>query len=1509
MQMSTLWTDLEVEKLRKSLLANKLWSVSENITSSSPIIQKIIESAELERDGSAVLNKIREMGLVKEIGKVRSFIDHETKVSVVGDRKVHICAMPPYRKLHKKGVSDISKIMTEIKNCSTVAEALDIAIKASPSSSVNSIKRYLKELGVFSFDGEFKMNLPENNPSEMKYFIDSKKLSDKEKSLINANRGKSSVLFNPYQYKKPTIVYGNDGTGFGKSFGVTEQFIAKKTILDFIDSEFDDLYQTTSMFFISPLKSQLRIDESQQVKARDNGIELLEYLSEADISNIEFKSWLSGKTNLDKYTDWYKKYPYANDGIKDVRRNIGKINGLVNNLKFNKKLLKNRSTDDFDEKELKDAIKEQEINLFTSIRKASLAIIHNKETEHLICNEDNSIARDIEIEILKTYVPLEFAKFKKCLFLSTTAKFNFTARLVSEPGTESGDTDNRTGQKIDSKPFWNILGSKKVNKEALAGMNEQISKPFHEQISYLKSECMQDDESSYFSKNNIRFNIVIDEEHDSYATLYEHGSSKLIDENCRVEDIFSNIHSIFMNHIGVLKDPGYINKFASDNENGNKFVMTGYKLFNEHCEAHDKGFEFIDILKMFSNNREGVVIDTNEVENIENISKNVFNFSTKRFFHNDSLKKIKVCSLNGNTVTEISSKGTSKNSLTLFDLYQALLVIIKLCSEVDKESAFFKQNSHRSEHNKYYALYNFINRCHRIKDHISNIFNSNNDDFTVNDFYTYFCHKTIFSIKKRKDFNYMPTHTGIMVIDFSVEVRSELPEVSIMNALYNTNNVAQFLSATSGIHGNYTDCFNRKMIDTYSREFGIECKVRDFISRSPESTHALKEIRDLRGMHRDVSFLEFNQDKEIFSEHFKGDKQYKNAYMIYKKNFGLKGNQYKKRESGRIIDGILSAAIDKKNTLMLALSNDFMSEFRRKCKEDNLMGIKKVEGSNDYVYDIKPFKNRGCELRVVLYSSQTDKDINVRQFLNFERTDKKVVFISSYRSAGTGLNYFVNYIDGHGTELEEDFERLILINNPLYSKTKGKGSMNTIDNYVTLLKYHSDSSNPDINIKQFSTNLVDGENFNILLKEHNWSLFKVMLQAIGRVERKDTKITSEIIIPEEILEHSAIMFSELNSIFENKPMIESMSLLNTKFMERCMNYMKTRSFENESDRIAFEEQTEDSEAAIDEFMEQILLPSINEVRAGNLEQASLNEIIRHENTIFNPQKTIKALKAHPLIAGSGFESEIDKFWINKRGLPCQDIMLFRKKGSFFNLSDNSGGGQYYDPYKQIIPQYNTELFKDNDKRPIGIMDSKDIVTLMMKKYTDIYSNQSFDINMVPHPALLPLLKGNIGEIIFKDLLNNYFHIDEMSIEDVAEKITPIAYELFDFYIESDSGSTLVCIDVKNHALESSKDKGFYSEMFEKTENKIRQISEHAGGRYKEIKFIYLNTKFDENEIHNKPEFSDSDVSYFNLFKRTPHYAENKNRFNDDKKPKSKATIATPVRINNNLYEVLNINVF
>lgn len=388
--------------------------------------------------------------------------------------------------------------------------------------------------------------------------------------------------------------------------------------------------------------------------------------------------------------------------------------------------------------------------------------------------------------------------------------------------------------------------------------------------------------------------------------------------------------------------------------------------------------------------------------------------------------------------------------------------------------------------------------------------------------------------------------------------------------------------------------------------------------------------------------------------------------------------------------------------------------------------------------------------------------------------------------------------------------------------------------------------------------LVYGDDYRFLMHEHAVELLKIVMQAVGRVERKDARMTTEVFLPNELLDEVMVQFTRLQRDERNKPILESMSLLNYRLMEFCNKRRCKCSFSDDRTRKNFEDSIEQSAMVLDEFFDDFVPTVLEQSRQGNLEAIRLNEHLRDITCITNPKQYIERLKEHPLISSDKFIcNTLDRLYISLTG-DNATIKLCRKDGNTNILTDVEHGDSLYQPALQVVLNYSNKA---------GVMSSDNVINLM-RKCQEVANNAFKDF--VPHPKFIPMLKGNMGEYLFSQLLK-IMDVEQLAPEQIPETIGQRAYELFDSFIEIED--TLLCVDVKSWS--STLDKSHISSKTnQNAQGKAETILGYVGSRYSSIKFIYLNTRMEYNPLNIEQEIAEKrSVYYLNLFKEETGYRD------------------------------------
>ena len=437
-----------------------------------------------------------------------------------------------------------------------------------------------------------------------------------------------------------------------------------------------------------------------------------------------------------------------------------------------------------------------------------------------------------------------------------------------------------------------------------------------------------------------------------------------------------------------------------------------------------------------------------------------------------------------------------------------------------------------------------------------------------------------------------------------------------------------------------------------------------------------------------------------------------------------------------------------------------------------------------------------------------------------------------------------------------------------------------------MLKHYADD---DINVHRladFSVNFAHGENYRLLMAEHDMSLFKVVVQAVGRVERRDTLLKTEIFLPRDVFRNVAFQFAALSEDRGNEVVSESMSLLNHRLMEECEKLSQSQSFSDAEQRHAFEQAIVENGRRIDAIHKRVLKKDwINQVRAGNLEYLELCNLFRDSDSFTDPQRWLEKLQANSLYAANRQMQFIHHSLFIDRQQGNQMILLCHKRGpdglvhrDYSALSDFAGGAREYRPELTLFPQYRNDVdFTPGNLVGELIRECNNIQETAFKKW-------------VPNPRLVPLLKGNVGEYLFDKVLKHY-RVTPLTDQQVFGSLAPLVYEFFDRFIEV--GDDLLCIDVKRWSTQLD-DLTRAENTLEKSKNKIRQIRNIASqkadtdgqkqilaalsGRYERIRFVYLNVAYSQNPNNLMWQDNvDHTIHYLNLLQTDYQYYQPKNR--------------------------------
>lgn len=1233
----------------------------------------------------------------------------------------------------------------------------------------------------------------------------------------------------------PAVIRSTDGTGFGKSYAVVAQYLDNVKRKEFG-------VKHRNLLFITPQKAQIDIDEGLLKQASAMGLPCLPILSREDLTNPDFVDWVSKESNKERYRRWVKE----GRGAHDVGEILERLYATLQQIEtMNHQLaVESLSTE-------KALLRQQLLQMggrFRSILKdAALAALNQNGNQSSVARLRQGKGKydALRLEIVSRFFPLERALHEPCILLATTKKFDTQMPVL---------TKGRSGEyTVKLADLYELIGgchsSPGLVTSAAVALDET------DQRTFIREQMFVEDPDSMFRSAKVAFTVVIDEEHEAYKILSADRKVSLLDSQSNLPHVLSAVCRLYKSIGGGIAKVGVDNplyKVARD------FFDRMESLLLEKCEL-SAGQTMRSLISLFESNIGHVQIDKREVEQVINVTRNVFNFTPKRFFNEGALKKLRLRSCDGDTYCQVYFGTEEDTDPTLHDFYQLLMTLLSAASEVGSED-FLRMLGSREEGSQNAPLRDFIKRARLHRQYIEYLFDrSVDEEQIVNKFFTYFQPKTVFSLVPRETVYFQDVRLCEFVYaDFRMDLLLELPEVSLMRMAHNTLNAVYCLSATTGFYSVYNGNYNYNVLRHYGED-GTDALGFRVIRRSKDDIQVLKDLRNARAAIRNVSFSAFRSDQtSILSDPVPANvaQQVKAWVAKLDPHKNMRRNQYHQRELLRQIEAIMLAAQDRKNTLVLSLSGSLGGLFR-----DYLDGthgtcryLRRVKRDVDDIYDFTPLQN-GVTLRLIFFHSALARKVNVRDFTELSSENQRLVMVSSYVSAGTGLNYFVTY---EGTPFREDFDRLVLVNSPFYSEViQPDEGLNSLDNWLTLMKFYADRKQIKY-LRDFNVNLVTGDNYAVLMREHDMSIFKTLMQALGRVERADSLLITEVFICSDLLDIATLRFEQLGRS-DNEVVLGSMSLLNTRLRDYCRGLAMQQSFVTDIERTSFEKNVVERQERVEEFFTKFLRSEISRARSGALQAADLNEALRSLDCVFNPEKWMADLKRNPIIANDRYRcATIDDFYIHRAG-PLKNVTLCVNKQRD-TLTDIVGGAALYRPERQVLPSY------DKDLGAAG--------GVFWTQYWKLisYMDEAFK-TYVPLPAMVPLIKGNVGEYLLDALLN---HLGQtaLTLQAVFDRLSPRCYELFDRYVEVDD--TLVCIDAK-YWTATFDQVDLAQKTHEEALKKMALIRELLGSRYEEIKFVYLNTRVENNPLNLNPEADSQGAHYLNLIKRESGYLMNKDK--------------------------------
>lgn len=1359
---------------------------------------------------------------------------------------------------------------------------------------------------------------------------------------INTCRAHASQLYNVHEEDGAKVIFSSDGTGFGKSYGVLQGYVeyierfAKTQTTDYVFPEGG----FTNLLFMSPQKSQIDLARNQKDKILSSGGEFICVLARKDVADLDFVDWASGLKNRERYSQWYE----GGQGSTYIKSSMRSLNYFMTQIDRCEEQIERLSTygtlDAIHEIEVtQDQLNNYRNSLRSTIESACKEIIDasssddpigyyvdhgvrarqkrlHKTLQAKVGSKHKLSVHEVYFELIKQVLPFEVCRLRPSVLLMTTNKFDTsTYRLVPR---QRGD-----GLRFESVSFDLLIGGK-INPE-----KPQISTVAAEshdvQVDYLRKEHFKLNPDCPFRRNNIRFTVVVDELHEAYSRLQDSCHIPLVKKENNLAHVLSVTGRMYNAVLSLESQGKPIREQTTFEQEKVKFITVLRELLADKCQL-SPGTTLASILAMFRDQLGAFEVNGDAAERIISITRNVFSFNAKMYVNEEGLKRIRMRNSEGDvTRTELYYEiegDSSDTNPTLHDLFQLVSAILAGCAQITNRhfKRWVKNGGQDNASSQNTPLGQFVDAANNIAGEVRHIFDRTTDEnLLIDHFYTYLQPKTVFTMKPVTELNYVNKGAErTVILAFEMDLVKELPEAMLLRLLIGTENKVLGLSATSGFSHTKNGSFSRHFLQRYANDLGYRV-----VTREPTDISVLKKLRNLRARIRDVHFTVFDAELPVLTDIRSRCETFREVYddifsaLREPLEYAL-NNPYKRRQHCRELEALLLAAYEGKNCLILSLSGGFKNAFARAYRrhqtawrEQYGMSSKcdgKHEKRHDQILTFTPFQGRHT-IHLVFFDSPLARVEDIKRETYIQDETTVLVFMSAYNSAGTGLNYFVKYHDGDINDenvprLDVDFQRLVLINSSFYSEVMGNGAnLNTLPNYVTVLKHLADDI-ADHRMADFSVNFAQGDNFRLLMAEHGMSLFKVIVQALGRVERRDTLLKTEIFLPSDVMHNVAFQFGGLSENPGNTIVLESMSLLNYNLKEFCEKFSQNHSFDSSELRHSFEQKILANGRRIDAVHKRVLKTDwINRVRAGDLEYLDLCNLFRDHDSFVNPERWLEKLQAHHLYAANRQMQAIHESLFISRHQANRPILLCHKRGpnglahpNYSVLSDFVGGAREYRPELTIFPQNRSDVD----------FTSGNLVGDLIRECSNIQKTAFSSI--VPHPKLVPLLKGNLGEYLFDKVLARY-EMQPLEDREVFERLSPLVYEFFDRFIEV--GDDLICVDVKRWATKLD-DLTRAEDSLEKSDRKIRQIRDIANqtadrdgqeqlrsvlaGRYQRIRFVYINVAYSQNPNNLMWQDNvDHTIHYLNLFQAAHQYYQPLDRERERRQDKSR--LDTTLHIN------------
>ncbi|HAT61600.1 MAG TPA: hypothetical protein DCS83_03490 [Prevotella sp.] len=926
-------------------------------------------------------------------------------------------------------------------------------------------------------------------------------------------------------------------------------------------------------------------------------------------------------------------------------------------------------------------------------------------------------------------------------------------------------------------------------------------------------------------------------------------------------------------------------------------IMKGHEninqiMFNGSADMAENIKKVYRKLEHFCANNDGLYIRNSDIDTIKEICQNALLLSPKYVIGGYGLANIRIISERDASWSLMESDGTNnptdwddpKAPMSVMDMAQITLCFLHAAVNILKLKDIKEHIDHDKilpdrtilkvkSANQNYPWFIMMKHAMDRKNELNILFDSYeaiSPDTNNSIPFAFFMPGVFFSVSQIKDTPDNSRREGYTVYDLFIEFSPPESEVNILRMLANPNCSVTLLSATRGFKdiesSNYSIPFfdhARKFLPDSIRIGGITenelkaqnrfivdrgCntdirfhtvnheKMKTFRMLNIESTSFTPDVAQIEEWEDDFTPIENEFDERMFH--------------LFKKDYSnFESNKHRKAEIEQTIKSLMWALRTGENSIIIGNSHTYQKLLKEDMNKDYFKGnMAKTLGIT--LYSDKEFHGRNGifhfgytrddvhkDVFLVLFDSKTASSDMFKKIMKIEKSGAQIILISSFQSAGVGLNLVIENVDG----LETDFSSLFFVNIPYYTPTRtpdeGMNSTRNIKKFIRRCAFQGGRT----------LGSVEKENKNtFLMQEYHAEVTMSLIQAIGRIERRhhENKYSNIYFMNsgddnlfDEIMNRYYDIFIKHRDAIANKNVVQSFSAINRSMVLLAQSYIQSNSLGDRRHKLERESiKSREMCDAIFNNGKGCFGKWMYSYRSGKEEFSWFHDFNNTIRSIVSAETLVKARdKLSHFVEQHGI---IDRNVIaHLQGLAKSIAIDFDPYGKPITLYQSQNGAFYSDNTRShdvIKPSMFYTVFDGHNV--IGSGRDKNII----KRINQIdHANMTPFNHIIPSPGMRDVISGNVGENIFKVVLemtglNQYLIPEERFSQDMYG-----IYEYFDFILQNPDTGKIALIDVKKWSLRSDRILSSTKKFVSKKEHVLKYLARM--GITGDMRAYYINT--------------------------------------------------------------------